>query len=222
MMPGFTFILINFLMNPGFLNNVHLAGLTFDQASTILGILFGFFTVFGGSAIGFLISQFWWLLFEILGGHYKCRLNGRVRKPFTMLQETYNVNNERVDLITIYDYIIHSSKDTKLYKYIDRRWNLFHTLGSTAISLIASVSLGIILKRILFVDAKINPNYHYIIIILSILLSTYMIISAYRTILSEIHNISIILIRQYFNNKKLVSSLPKEYFKDGERPNLDF
>lgn len=138
--PGYTLILLIIGIN-----YVPLFEITrrFPIQSETLGAFLGFLSLLGGSALGFLISQVWWWSFQRNLKEY-----GMCEKLIETLIDKYKLNipqkaEEKRGIITICDYVIHSNKEEKIFRYVERRWDMYHLLSSEWYTLIVGSILGI-------------------------------------------------------------------------------
>jgi len=163
--PGYTFILWNLLINLRFvsfffLELVPMANLS--EASTLFGIVLGFLTLMSGSAIGFLVSQFWWLIFYYL--RIEKWLNSLDTKAFGDKQQTkrlgekYMIKNKEDEVIAS-DHIINSQKDEHVFQYMTRRWDLLVSFGSTLVAILLGSVVGISLRRAVLIVPPLYENW---------------------------------------------------------------
>lgn len=95
-LPGYTFILLNLLINLRFLLYLFMTIMPDIQLSEIalslLGVLFGFLTLMSGSAVGFLVSQVWYIFYFAL--HYL--FFGKTKRWWTykVLMEEFDVKDD--------------------------------------------------------------------------------------------------------------------------------
>lgn len=123
--PGYTFILLVFLVAFPSLQRILLQDAT-PASAQLVTVFLAIFTLLEGSAIGFLISQIWYLIYN--GPLLKCF---KLRQARDFLQRTYGVDAEDFGLQTVFlDYAMQLSRKDML-TYTQRRWDLLHTIGST-------------------------------------------------------------------------------------------
>ena len=157
--PGYTFILVFFLINlKVILKFISTNGLS-NSSSALLGVFLGFVALLGGGAMGFLVSQFWYFISQRwkIQGFYGTEKH---RGPFRTLIDYCDMSDKKEDekiLLTVYDYIIHSLlKPSELtdrpkkgiYLYMSRRWDLMNLLGSTAMAIVLSSVIGYVIRGI--------------------------------------------------------------------------
>ncbi len=160
--PGFTFILliigINFFPLSILLSN----GNGFD-----FGAFLAFLSLLSGSAIGFLLTQFYWLRFQtkvgILGIDTLKLLDDKAPKEIfiTALAKKFELDNSKLSdiscetenrkLLAVLDHISHSEKKETLLRLQDRRWDMYHLLATTEHALMIGIFCGIILRIICLV-----------------------------------------------------------------------
>jgi len=137
-LPGYTFILVLLLVS-----YPRIQGLFFQsQSIELLGVFLAFLTILSGGAIGFLISQFWYVIHNsLLKGLFL--IDAR-----EFLEERYNLAKDVQHQIVFLDHVLHlSAKET--IAYTQRRFDLIHTLASTLSATFIGL-LGGILVRVEF------------------------------------------------------------------------
>jgi len=147
--PGFAFILIVVGMNYKPVFDI----LKGTDSSEVLGVFLSFLSLFAGSAIGFLVAQFWYSYF-----HWR-RIYALVFKHHeTLMEEEFSFKSgthgkdKDITLSAILDYILLSEKDEKYWKYCQRRWDIFHTLSCTLVSIKSGMITGLILRIVLVIS----------------------------------------------------------------------
>jgi len=98
-------------------------------------IFMGFIALLSGAPVGFLISQFWYLPFNLIERYVLIHH----ASPFKLLKK-YGIKDE--DLKVHYDFILHSIENKGIYTYLNRRWDLINLLGSTFVA----VGIGLLLR----------------------------------------------------------------------------
>lgn len=141
--PGYTFILLIIGINHRPLFKIlTIYGLDF-------GAFLGFLSLLSGGAIGFLVSQIWWLRFQwkvsILGlKEYKKSVEV-IFKVYGLEKPQCNKDKQRKYLTAI-DYITHSRAEKNVLTLSERRWALYHILSSTVCSLLLGAIAGTIYR----------------------------------------------------------------------------
>jgi hypothetical protein len=150
--PGFSFILIIIAIN-------HVPILIFlknAQASETFGAFLAFLSLFAGSAMGFLISQFWWWWLHdhrFLGRDEAIDVSKEIYKKY--LQHSKETEDdivkhtkERIEHIeSIWEWIVRQNPNDKLFKLCEGRWDMYNVLQSTKLALIAGAVVGIICRK---------------------------------------------------------------------------
>jgi len=151
--PGFVFILVVIGLNYSvILNIVTRQGMT-DVSSIAVSIL----SLFASSAIGFLISQIWFSIFhkkriyaKILQKH---GIEDAMKKSFGWNKDKEK-SKERDEIMgTSVDYILNyvlKTDQCNLYRFFQRKIDLYHTMSSTWISLIIGLIVGLPLRVCLY------------------------------------------------------------------------
>jgi len=123
----------------------------------VLGLLLGFVTLLSGSALGFLISQFWHVIYNYILKIY-CILERRPHYAF--LIKNFEQYREKDKLLSLMNYFIISLiKDQRMSDYITRRSDLFNTLGSTGISLFIGSLSGFVIKTYILKNPATRGTY---------------------------------------------------------------
>lgn len=117
------------------------------EMTEIVGAFLAFFTLFSGSAIGFLISQVWWCIWEKRGGLLGDKYH---RKSFETFEKKYDIGFPSEEAMknefhTAIDYATHLV-DKKILTVAKRRWDLFHILSATFYSLWLGLVFGFIIR----------------------------------------------------------------------------
>jgi hypothetical protein len=140
--PGFTFILISILTSYPTLKDI-----LFPIAdATLVAAFLAFFSLLGGGAIGFLVSQVWHLVdFWLFYGNY-----GKFRKLREDLKTEYHLSDDRLEQVFRMDNLFNSLSERRIQIYAQRRYDLMHTCGSTLIATILGYALGILIRIHIF------------------------------------------------------------------------
>jgi hypothetical protein len=148
--PGYTFILL-------------FVGINYVCffSRTGLDIFLAVLAVFGGSAFGFIISQFWWVLYEYLMGaefHSEKRSINAVINKFELTRPRCLQDKRKV--IVILDYVTRHTKrqdrkdvvqQERFFQYMARRWDMYHLMSSELIALGVGFLFGILFRGCLYV-----------------------------------------------------------------------
>ena len=155
--PGYTFILLVVLVN-----YVPLLKVLREPVSDIFGALLAFVSLFTGSAIGFLVSQIWYLWYQKRGSWYG-HVNYEVRKlldshRFQAKSENkvkeYKITTEckkkRIEPLLTYMRFQYEEKTKygKFTRYFQKRMDLYHILSSTIATLILAWISGIVFRLV--------------------------------------------------------------------------
>lgn len=147
--PGYTLILLVIGINHVPLLEI----LERTKLEAAFGAFLAFLSLFTGSALGFLVSQFWWWRYHRKGGLFgvpkfkevldvlidNLDLSDHSKDRLKKLQK----NEDKIKLIAVYDYVSHSEKEDGLLAYVERRWDMHHLLSSTMWSLAIGLAVGI-------------------------------------------------------------------------------
>jgi len=156
----------------------------------------------------------WWLLWDLSGAHYGDGILRVMREPYIVLVRDYNINYNRNDLRTVYNYLIHSKSDGDTRLYINKRWDTFILLGSSAFSILLGLVIGYFMRTFVFETTytDIPKIYHIILIISFSFLFSYLVTNCYWKVLEEHDNMSILLIRRLGAQNLLRDIVPEQYF----------
>lgn len=137
--PGFLFIIFLFLSNLelivyGLLRNPSEHELNLAAVAAIL-------TFFSGPAIGFLVTQFWYLLLRWFGRRLIFRKSEKTLSRLGILVKSPSY-------VTDIDYWGSTTiKNDHLYDYLTRRWDLINLLCSTSYTMLFSLLVAYFLVR---------------------------------------------------------------------------
>ncbi|MFB3890103.1 MAG: hypothetical protein ACE14S_11475 [Candidatus Bathyarchaeia archaeon] len=151
--PGFIFILIIVGLN----YSPILAIVKDSGANDGLSIVLSFITLFSGSAIGFLISQVWFLYFNArkldstrINNNFEDAIQkttGWIKKKWSKSMLWNDKEKERASaMAAIIDYLLLTEKNEEKVNFCKRKWDLYHSLSCTLVSLIMSAVLGVLLR----------------------------------------------------------------------------
>ena len=144
--PGFVFILIIFGINYSVVLNVIGRQGSVDVFSVSVAIL----SLFASSAIGFLISQIWFFYFHWKRIYAKILrwdkhdLEESMKKSFGWNKDATPSKLRDEIMGTVVDYILNSTvpKESNLFKFFQRKIDLFHTMSSTLLSIVVGLIFG--------------------------------------------------------------------------------
>lgn len=216
-LPGFTFILIVFMIILPNLQTVFSQSETLPEASLVSAFL-AFFTLLEGSAIGFLISQPWHLFYDFVLRR-QALLSVR---SFLQGKEHYELTNSlaRLHEQTVFlDYVVHLA-DKKLLAYLQRRWDLLHTLGSTLVALLLGSLVGVLI-RILW---TVKDPFPYAIVrdffvLLLFIFFIAVLVGSYCIVNGEHERMTLIAVSSVWHSGKFPPEdaqkiFPKDYFQE--------
>jgi hypothetical protein len=196
--PGYSFLIIILIAS---------WRVVLEELSKIPGIsgplLAGFLTFIWGVPAGFLISQLYFIIFTAFGGY---RGRWKLRKHLELL-EKYGVPKDK--LVCVYDYILHGSQEKGIITYLDRRWNIVHSLKATILALILALPFGFILIPLALEKPLTWPNPAGWILIVITLSFSIIIWFCIKPIESEIDDMQELIVKK--NKGRLSKILPKGY-----------
>jgi len=108
---------------------------------TVIGAFLAFLTLLSGGAIGFLVSELWYVVFAyVLMGNY-----GKLSKLRPFLRDKYGLTEDRHHQILFMDYILRqSSSETQIYT--QRRFDLLHICCSTFVTIPIGLLFGLMIR----------------------------------------------------------------------------
>lgn len=141
-LPGYTFILIVVLVAYPNLQDIFLG----NNVTSLVAAFLAFFSLLGGGAVGFLVSQFWYMFdFRFRYGRY-----GRLLELRKDLEKLYWLRNKgkdyRYDQVLFLDHMLHSFSKGKFKEYAERRYDLMHTCGSTLFATVLGYGIGFLIR----------------------------------------------------------------------------
>lgn len=139
-LPGYTFLILILVVNlEYFLLRINQLSNIFPETITLFGFFFTFISLLGGSAIGFLISQFWY----VVNNHYNKKYRYAKRRSYKKLHNIIKYTDDITHSISIMTYILYSKVEEKeVIKYVNRLGDMYNALASTFVS----ICLGLILS----------------------------------------------------------------------------
>jgi len=218
--PGFTFIVLIVSTNlvPIF---EKLSG-----AEVGSGIFIGFLSLLSGPAFGFLISQSWWFVFRWKGGGWWLDPDAFAAFLTKLKKKKPGSRQLKAKLIPVLDYIVqyeghvkeyhkgnyreYSASREAIFRYLERRWDLFHTLCSELLTLCVGVPLGIFLRIMLFEYPLVNTDFKILLLIISAaVILILLLLSGISRIRSEHNVVSMAIVKgTRLNAKELAHLFP--------------
>jgi hypothetical protein len=151
--PGFVFILIIVGVNYSIIVNLF----TRQGVTDVFSISISIITLFASSAIGFLISQVWFGYYHLRRVYAKIiRMKGKKLED-SLITNFGWIKKEKADAETDYrlgsaiDYILNTQCNDNLFRFFQRKIDLFHTMSSICVSFILGLSIGIPIRVILLI-----------------------------------------------------------------------
>lgn len=148
--PGFTFFVFTLLLSFGEV----IARIKIPNLAVYVSF-FGFVFILGGGAVGYFVSQVYYYLFYHCkkGFFYNDWRKTQKKDYIKYLTETIDIDEKITDspdkALVIIDYFLmkcDAKYKEKIYLYITRRWDLYHVIGATEISILLGIISGISLK----------------------------------------------------------------------------
>jgi len=228
-LPGYTSILIALLVAypklEGFLTSN-----TTPIDMTLISAFLAFFTLLSGTAIGFLVSQIWYLVSNWF-------LHRRaLREAIEFLKDKYKLTEDPHHQMVFLDHIVHLA-EKEIIAYTQRRFDLKHTLGSTLFATFIGALFGFIVRIDSFrtdtiaffnIDLLTNIKVPEIVlttydcgVILIILILSALLLKSYRDISKEhamMVNVTVRRIEklEIFPYSEARAYFPEDYFVNNE------
>ena len=141
-LPGYTFILMSILVLSPVLTPIF----TQNGSTTLTGAFLAFLYLLSGAAIGFLVSQVWYAIFNsrLFRENILCKFCFHDMKDF--LEGRYGKFSDCRHMLWFSDYI-HRLSNEKIQIYTQRMWDLTHTFGSTIVALIFGSIFGLVIRN---------------------------------------------------------------------------
>lgn len=147
--PGFVFILVIIGIN----YNTFFQILTNEGMTDYFGVALSLFSLFAGSAIGFLISQIWFAYF-----HYN-RLYAKLAEPIEeIMEKKFGLikkgdkeikkikKNRDIAFGASIDYLLLNMDKKNKWEFFQRKVDIYHVLSSALVSLLFGTVIGLILR----------------------------------------------------------------------------
>lgn len=222
--PGYSFLLF-FI----FSQSISLWYIIVPPMSEFFNFIISVTLLLSGAPIGFFTSQLWYWDYK-----RKRRIVWKVEEVCLTKYMDYLVNeiNDNIKIridderraIAIYDYIMQKYRADNVSKYQQRRWDLYHAMGATKISIFLGLSLGVFFKCIMnyFFDIGFMKIHNYdifiwmILLIISIALCL-MLDNAMNKIIEEHEEMAYLVLTQIDKYlirkiKRKLGNSAKEYF----------
>lgn len=166
--PGYTLILliigINYVPLVKILECLSRLGIQSDIFLAALSLL-------SGAPFGFLISQFWWWLFHQMGADYQLdprSANALINKYGLTRPKCLQ---EKKKTVVLHDYVLHYEGQCKktVFRYIERRWDLYLILKSEMITLLIGLMFGIGFRVVIFAHIPWRGIEFPVLLVISVL-----------------------------------------------------
>ena len=141
-LPRYTFILMSILVLFPVLTRIFAQ----SDSVTLIGSFLAFLYLLSGAAIGFLVSQVWYVVFNsrLFEEKILCKFYFRDMKIF--LESNYGRFSDCSHMLLFSDYV-HRLSNEKIQLYTQRLWDLIHTFGSTITALILGSLFGLVVRN---------------------------------------------------------------------------
>ncbi len=204
--PGFAFIIFVVLANSDMLVYSSLWGfLSLDLAAII-----SFLTFLSGPAVGFIVTQGYYLL--VYAYIRKWFFNGSWEKL-----KKAGIVKERSTFMADIDYWACTKIRKTLFDYLTRRWDLFHVLNSTAYAIVISMITGYCLRFFgftkLVIDSFADKNTLTVTIPLNVVWVVHALIVSVAIVSSRLLAKSALIVRNEHQNMlmKIVEEQKPEF-----------
>lgn len=150
-LPGYTFLASMLIINiQFFITQINVTSITFPNIVALFGIILGFLSLLSGSAIGFFISQFWYLVYN---HYFKTHERLTKQRSHIRLKEIEGIEKyieEIADRVSIMAYILTYIADEKITNYINRLNDVINSLASTLFAILSGLVIGYIFRLGIF------------------------------------------------------------------------
>lgn len=228
-LPGYTFILISILVAYPKVRDVFVQ----NQNVELVAAFLAFFSLLSGGAIGFLISQVWYTIYNIAICRKYC-----LRETREFLKEKYHLTEDPTHQIIFLDYLFHALSEKRMQTYTSRRFDLKHTCGSTlSATFIGSIFGSLVridfFRTDIYLEKAINSlsninlgkpklSTYDLGVILIVAIFSFLLFMGYRHVSKE-HSMTVYaLVRKLvfsgiFPVEKAEEIFPEDYFSNKDR-----
>lgn len=157
-MPGREYFSLRYTV-PGFIVILTIVGMNYspivdllriEETSNVFGVVLSFLSLFAGSAIGFLVAQFWFGYFnwQRLDAKRIFRdFEGLMQKKLGWKPDAPERDKTRDSTLSaVMDYMLLYEKDENKWGFCQRKWDIYHILSCALVSLIFGAFLGLLLR----------------------------------------------------------------------------
>jgi hypothetical protein len=134
-LPGYTFILVTLLVAYPKLRMLSVP----NHNVELIGAFLAFFTLLSGVAIGFLVSQFWYV------AHNSFLLRCFLPETRKLVEDEFGLVKDPKRQMVFLDHI-HHLQDPETVTYTQRRFDLFHTLASSLFAIFFGLLCGVLVR----------------------------------------------------------------------------
>ena len=154
MLPGYAFLTTMLIINIELLNmQISEVSNGYTNTVTLIGIISGILSLLSASAIGFIISQFWYVVYNYYWKSHK-KLTKRRSQIELMnvggIKKYIEKDTEDEDRVSIMAYILTSVTNERISKYIDQLNDIINSLASTFFGILLGLSGGYYLRLCIF------------------------------------------------------------------------
>lgn len=135
--PGYTFILLLIAIN--YVPLIEILDRTGVESA--FGAFLAFLSLFTGSALGFLISQFHWRDFDRKRFFRAWKLESLGKQLIKGCDLPTDISDEKLEVVV--DYILQRQDSKYIHEYIQRRWDMYHVLSAIKWALFLGALTGI-------------------------------------------------------------------------------
>jgi prepilin signal peptidase PulO-like enzyme (type II secretory pathway) len=226
---------------PGFIIILIIVGLNYSPIvetlkpsgpSDIFGVVISFLSLFAGSAIGFLVAQFWfgWFNWRRIDAKRVYKRHLQIMKDkFRWRPENDLEDKDNASVLSaVLDYMLLYEKDNNKWGYCQRKWDIYHILSCSLISLIIGFSIGLPLRIAfnywIFSSSSIldfsalntqtkTDVLLFMFTLLSVIVFLILVFLTRRQIFNEYHKMLDIFVNHMAGNEKFLKEL-KDTFPD--------
>jgi len=220
--PGFIFVLFIIALN--IFPLVYFAKSI--QSPEVFAAILAFVTILTGGAIGFVISQFYWFLFNRKGSLSQIE---QFKQEFDFVRKKTRPQppNDKIGNIiieAILDFTVFLEKDKAFINHVLRRWDIYHVLRSSYTSLTISVVTGLVIRGYLAYFFPVTDKSLYlpeIVALVLVIVSSIILFFIFRSLSKSIiekyvpFHKAFLTLSMSHNQEELKKAFP-DYFIDEE------
>jgi len=170
-----------------------------SNITDMIGLFIGIITLLSGSALGFLISQIWFFIFNHI---IKMQCITDKRPSYKILKDNFPDFQQKDELFSLMNYILTSKINKNMTIFITRKNDLFSSFGTTICSILSGLIIGFKLKKYVFIVTPsqftfVNWQCYYVILIFLIIIILLLLVTNLIRIWFELDSMACLLLNSY-------------------------